>query len=95
MWLILMKTSVIRNCFWISPDVGLSRDFKTVTTGMLQVKMAEKKSMTLKTDTWVGIIQFEEQRDKRSKKIEQSLIDQLTNISGVPEGEERAEKNMF
>lgn len=48
MWPILMKTAVIRNCFWISPDAGLSRDFKTFTIALLQVKMAEKNQWPLR-----------------------------------------------
>lgn len=46
-------------------------------------------------DTSVEIIPSEEQREKRLKKSEQILRDQLTIISGVPEREERAGKFFF
>lgn len=46
-------------------------------------------------DTSVEIIQSEEQREKRLKKSEQNLRDQLTITSGVPEREERAGKKKF
>lgn len=45
-------------------------------------------------DTSAEIIQSEEQREKRLKKSEQSLRDQLTIISGVPEREGQ-EKNFL